>query len=246
MKALAVDTSTKVGAVGFLDTDSGAFAEVNISIGQTHSQRLLGSIDYLLGSVECPLTNVDVLGVSIGPGSFTGLRIGISIMQGLALAEDKSLTPFSSLEALAFSYAGCPHLVCPMIDARRGEVFTGLFRFDGVKLLREAPEQAVPASEIVKLASSEKTVFLGDGARAYADLIKSGMGAEYVIAPEHLSHSRGISMARLVVERAGDGQAVDPAEIKPRYLRRSNAELARERVSSSTSQVSSSKFQVSS
>jgi len=235
MRVLAVDSSTRVGAVGFLDTESGAFAEVNISIGQTHSQRLLGSIDYLLRSVECPLTDVDVLAVSTGPGSFTGLRIGISIMQGLALAEGKSLTPFSSLSALAFNYDGCSHLICPMIDARRGEVFTGLFSFEGARLQREAPEQAVPASDIVKLTSSEKTVFVGDGARAYADAIKSGMSAEYVIAPEHLSHPRGVSMARLVSATSGEG--VDPAEIRPRYLRRSNAELARLGVSSSKFQV---------
>jgi len=237
MKVLAVDTSTRVGAVGFLDTASGAFAEINISIGQTHSQRLLGSIDYLLRSIECPLANVDVLAVSIGPGSFTGLRIGISIMQGLALAEEKGLTPFSSLAALAQNYAGCSHPVCPMIDARRGEVFTGLFRFDGAVLLQEVPEQAVPASEIVKLDSSEKTVFVGDGARAYADAIKSGMSAEYVIAPEHLSHPRGVSMARLACATRGEG--IDPAEIRPRYLRRSNAELAKERVSPPKLQVPS-------
>ncbi|MBN2208928.1 MAG: tRNA (adenosine(37)-N6)-threonylcarbamoyltransferase complex dimerization subunit type 1 TsaB [Candidatus Coatesbacteria bacterium] len=231
MRILAVDTSTQIGAVGFLDTASGAFAEVNISIGQTHSQRLLGCIDYVLGVVECPLSNVDVLAVSNGPGSFTGLRIGISIMQGLALAEGKRLTPFSSLEALAYNYAGYPDLICPMIDAKRGEVFTGLFRFDGAKLLREAPEQAVPASVIAELASREKTVFLGDGARACEDAIKRCMKAECKIAPEHLSHHRGVSMAHLVVETKSDDQAIDPGDIRPRYLRKSNAELAKEMVS---------------
>ena len=237
MKVLAVDTSTKVGAVGFLDTESGAFAETNISIGQTHSQRLLGVIDYLLGVVECPLSDVDVLAVSTGPGSFTGLRIGISIMQGLAFAEGKNLVPFSSLEALAFNYAGCSHLICPMIDARRGEVFTGLFRFDGPKLVQEAHEQAVPASEIVKLASSQETVFLGDGAVAYADVIKRDMRSRFVIAPVHMSHPRGASMARLVAGTARQG--IDPAEIRPRYLRKSNAELAKEAATSSKFQVPS-------
>ena len=231
MRILAVDTSTQVGAVGFLDTASGAFAELNVSIGQTHSQRLLGCIDYVLGVVECPLGNVDVLAVSNGPGSFTGLRIGISIVQGLALAEGKRLTPFSSLEALAYNYAGCPDLICPMIDARRGEVFTGLFRFDGAKLLREAPEQAVPASVIAELASREKTVFIGDGARACKDAIESCMKTAYIIAPEHLSHHRGVSMARLVAETKSDDQAIDPGDIRPRYLRKSNAERAKGMVS---------------
>ncbi len=230
MKVLAVDTSTKVGAVGFLDTESGAFAETNISIGQTHSQRLLGAIDYLLGVVECPLSDVDVLAVSTGPGSFTGLRIGISIMQGLAFAEGKSLVPFSSLQALAFNYAGCSHPICPMIDARRGEVFTGLFRFDGPKLTQETSERAVPASEIVKLASHQETVFLGDGAVAYADVIKREMQCRFIIAPEHNLHPRGASMARLVTAIADHG--IDPGRIRPQYLRKSNAELAKEGVPS--------------
>jgi len=238
MRILAVDTSTKVGAVGLLDTDSGAAGETNLSVSQTHSQRLLGSIDHLLSALGWALSEVDVLGVSIGPGSFTGLRIGISIMQGLAMAQGKMLAPFSSLEALAHNYAGSPDLVCPMIDARRGEVFTALFRFDGDKLLTEAPEQAVRPAEIVSLASEKKTIFLGDGANVYAQAITNGMKAEYVIAPIHLSQSRGICAARLVAQTASERGGVDPSQIRPRYLRKSNAELAKEKVLSSNSNSS--------
>ncbi|MBN1593399.1 MAG: tRNA (adenosine(37)-N6)-threonylcarbamoyltransferase complex dimerization subunit type 1 TsaB [Candidatus Coatesbacteria bacterium] len=225
MKILAVDTSTRVGAVGFLDTESGASAEVNISIGQTHSQRLLGAIDYLLGVVECPLREVDTLAVSTGPGSFTGLRIGISIMQGLALAEGKKLTAFSSLEALAFNYAGCSHPICPMIDARRSEVYCGLYRFEGMKLIEEAVERVAPAAEFVRLTSDAETVFLGDGAIAYSDIIERGMNCRFVIPAEQNAHVRGASIVRLV--EAMCPLAIDPGDIRPRYLRKSDAELAK-------------------
>ena len=228
MKVLAVDTSTKLGAVGFLDSDSGSFAEVNISIGQTHSQRLLGAIDYVLGVVQCPLSNVEVLGVSIGPGSFTGLRIGISVMQGLALAERKGLIAFSSLQALALNYAGCPWLVCPMIDARRSEVFAGLYRFNQGMLTEELSERAIRTEEIVRSASTEKTVFLGDGVDVYADRIASVMQAEFTIAEPPLRYPRGANMAKLAAQKALNEEPKDPAQIEPAYLRKSNAELTRE------------------
>lgn len=228
MRILAVDTSTEVGAVGFLDTDSGAAGETNLAVSQTHSQRLLSSIDHLLNMLACGLSEIDVLGVSIGPGSFTGLRIGISIMQGLAMAQDRMLTPFSSLEALANNYAGSPHLVCPMIDARMGEVFTALFSFDGDKLLLEAHERAAPPDEIVRLASERETIFLGDGANLYAQTIANGMRAKYIIAPSHLSQPRGICAARIVAQTARERGGVDPSKIRPKYLRKSNAELTRD------------------
>ena len=238
MRILAVDTSTKIGAVGFLDTASGAAGETNLSVSQTHSQRLLGSIDHLLSALGWALSEVDVLAASIGPGSFTGLRIGVSIMQGLAVAQGKTLTPFSSLQALAQNYAGCPHLVCPMIDAKMGEVFTALFRFDGDKLLTEAREQAVPPDKIVTLASERKTIFLGDGANVYAQTITNGMKAEYVIAPSYLSKPRGICAAQLVAQAASERGGVDPSQIRARYLRKSNAELAKEKVLSPDSNSS--------
>ncbi|MCD6328362.1 tRNA (adenosine(37)-N6)-threonylcarbamoyltransferase complex dimerization subunit type 1 TsaB [bacterium] len=228
MRILAVDTSTQVGAVGFLDTDSETCAEINISIGQTHSQRLLSCIDYLLSSVDCPIHDVDVLGVSIGPGSFTGLRIGISVMQGLAFAEGKELTPFSSLEGLAFNYAGSSHIICPMIDARRGEVFSALFRFLEAGMVRETAEAAVEPEEVLRLVSGEKVIFLGTGIDVYGDVISAAMSSEYVLAPHHLRHARGSSIVACVAECAKNRPTVGPADIRPAYLRKSNAELARD------------------
>lgn len=229
MRILAIDTSTLVGAVGFLNTETSALAEVNIRIGRTHSQRLLGCIDFLLGAVECPLPQIDVLGVSVGPGSFTGLRIGMSIMQGLAFAEGKTLLPLSSLQALALNCAGFSHLICPMIDARRNEVFTALYRFDGMELIEESPERACSPARIIKSASAEKTIFLGDGASAYRHVIEAEMKSEFVIAPDELCRHRGANLVRLAAERSKTVRPVDPGEIQPRYLRKSDADQPSEK-----------------
>jgi len=229
MRVLAVDTSTQVGAVGLLDDKGWLFAELNINVGQTHSQRLLGAIDQVLGCLGSKLAEVEVLGVCVGPGSFTGLRIGISIMQGLALAEGKQLVPFSSLEALALNFSGCGYPVCPVIDARKGEVFTALFSFEGERIRPILGERAVKPSVLAE-QTTQKTVFLGTGVDAYESLFRDRLGKLAVMAPGHLRYARGLNVAVLALENFKNGRTVDPGRIAPRYLRKSEAEIAKEGV----------------
>jgi len=232
MHVLALDTTTRTGSVALV-TDARVVIERSGDPTRTHAERLPGDILGLLHDAGVKLAAVDVFAIASGPGSFTGLRVGIATLQGLAFVNGRRIAPVSALEALAqiggqFLPAGA--VVAAWIDAHRREVFSALYRvaegpaFVPARLSEmDGPAVGDPASTLSRWTASNQTpsVFIGDGAASYADIL-AGRGA--VIPTPALAGAIG----RIAVHRARAGETVDPAGVHPLYIRRPDAELARE------------------
>ena len=226
MRILAIDTSTPVGSIAIVE---GALlrAQHILNISATHNQRLLPGIDRILMETEWSLNDMDALSVSLGPGSFTGLRIGISIAKGLAWATGKPLAGVPTLDALAANVPFVSHPICPVLDARKGEVYTALYR----QVDKQVPERCTPymalnPEKLVDLIS-EKTVVVGDALLSYGDYLTKELGDLLLQAPPHLNIVHASSVAWLAWQRLRLGKHEDVSGCIPIYVRPSEAELNR-------------------
>ncbi|UCD83641.1 MAG: tRNA (adenosine(37)-N6)-threonylcarbamoyltransferase complex dimerization subunit type 1 TsaB [Deltaproteobacteria bacterium] len=224
MKILSVDTSTMMGSIALIEDDR-VISEFSLNLPDTHGQRLLPMIDQLLGSSHCPIEDIDGFTVALGPGSFTGLRIALSSVKGLAMASGKPVVGVSTLEALALNLQFSRYLVCPFLDARKGEVYTALFQFDQEGNLIKIIDEMVTPPEIILAEIKQTAVFLGDGAEIYRDLIRERLGKMALFAPMNLRYPRAVNVARLALPRLKRGEAMEIDSLIPTYLRRSEAEL---------------------
>jgi tRNA threonylcarbamoyladenosine biosynthesis protein TsaB len=227
---LALDTTSRAGSVAVLRRDV-VLAETSGDPSRTHGQRLPGDLLRTLDAAGARVAQLDLLAVVAGPGSFTGLRVGIASMQGLAFARRLQIVPVSSLEALASQAAGDDTagspLLAPWIDAQRGEVFASLSTPAGDAVVEPATA-AAPAATLAAWRASLGTRpvrFTGDGAVRYRDLIAATLGGQAVV--DDLVPALAVPAGRLAA-RAPE-RAVLPHAVVPIYVRRSDAELARER-----------------
>lgn len=231
MRVLAVDTATLTGAAALLEGDM-LVAECRLNLALTHSERLLPAIDHVLAAAGWTLADVDGLAVALGPGSFTGLRIGVSTLKSLAFAARKPLVGVPTLDALAWTLPFAAHPVCPILDAKKGEVYTALYRTDGGRLERLWDYRAIaPAALAAALAAEIRgpVVFVGDGVAPFAPLLHTVLGADARLAPPALRLPSAATVAELGHGALERGESADPATLVPLYLRRSEAELGRER-----------------
>jgi tRNA threonylcarbamoyladenosine biosynthesis protein TsaB len=236
VRLLAVETSTLTGALALVE-DGRLLAESRLGVAVTHGERLVPAIQALLQTARVPVTGVDAFAVAVGPGSFTGLRIGISTVKGLAYATGRPVVPVPTLEALAWSLPFAAPLVCPVLDARKREVYTALFRTAAGRLERLAPDRAAApgalAAELRALvAAGERVVLLGDGAGPWGETLGATPGGPIHAPPPGHGAPSAVALADLALGALARGEAVDPAAVRPRYLRPSEAELARERAAS--------------
>ncbi|NLZ82438.1 MAG: tRNA (adenosine(37)-N6)-threonylcarbamoyltransferase complex dimerization subunit type 1 TsaB, partial [Clostridiales bacterium] len=148
MKLLSLDSSGLVASVAIV-TEEAVLAEYTVNYKKTHSQTLLPMLDEIVKMLEMDLSEVDGIAVSAGPGSFTGLRIGSATGKGLGLALGKPIIPVPTLEGLAYNMAWSDKLICPMMDARRNQVYTGLYEFDQDKLINKLEQKAIAIDEII-------------------------------------------------------------------------------------------------
>jgi len=224
MKVLGIDTSTSCGSVGLID-DGEVLSDYLLNIPVTHSERLLGAIEFVLKETRCPIENLEGWAISLGPGSFTGLRIGVSTVKGLAFATGKPVAGVSTLDVLASQIAPTSYLICPILDARKKEVYTAFYRYeeDG-SLRRQSNYQAIGPEELVKRIT-EQTIFLGDGVRTYRDFLLNSLLslAIFPLAPLHVS--RGSVVAKLGSELLQKGECLDLSTFVPIYVRPSEAEM---------------------
>jgi tRNA threonylcarbamoyladenosine biosynthesis protein TsaB len=224
MKVLGIDTSTSCGGVGLVD-DERVISECLLNVSVTHSERLLATIEHLLKESGHSVEELDGWAVSLGPGSFTGLRIGVSTVKGLAFATQKPVAGVPTLDALASQVPPTPYLICPILDARKGEVYTAFYHYDERGLLkRESPYLAIGPQDLAKRIE-EKTVFIGTGVGTYANDLKKALSslALFPSAPLHLP--RGSIVAGLGLELLRKGQSLDLASFTPIYVRPSEAEI---------------------
>ena len=231
MRLLAVETSTLTGAVALLEAGS-LVAESRVSVAVTHGERLMAAIDGVLRAARWELADVDAFAVARGPGSFTGLRIGLSTVKGLAFATGKPAVGVGTLDALAWRLPYCAYPVCPVLDARKNEVYAALYRTrDGRLELLEAPWAVAPATlaEELRAAVDGPVVFVGDGVGRFAAVLGEILGARACLAPADLRVPSAVTVGELAGPELDRGEAADPASLVPLYLRPSEAELARER-----------------
>ncbi|MCM1104759.1 MAG: tRNA (adenosine(37)-N6)-threonylcarbamoyltransferase complex dimerization subunit type 1 TsaB [Clostridium sp.] len=232
MKIAALESSGLVASVALMQ-DETLLAEYTVNYKKTHSQTLLPMLEELKRMTELDLSTLDAVAVSAGPGSFTGLRIGSATAKGLGMALDIPIIAVPTLEALAYNCYGTEQLVCPIMDARRGQVYTGVYRFERERLIVLEEACALPIEQIAEraeeLARRYRTgiLFLGDGVPVFRERLAQLLTVPYTFAPPHRCMQSAASVAALAMVKAAEGAMQSAAEHKPFYLRVSQAERER-------------------
>ena len=227
MKILAIESSS-ITASAAIVTDDCLTAEYTINHKKTHSQTLLPMIDDICRMTETDLKTIDVIAISEGPGSFTGLRIGSATGKGLGLALDTPVVSVATLEAMAYNMYGTDAIICPIMDAKRKHVYTGIYHFnyyqDKLEIIRMQSLLAVEdlISELNEL--NKKVIFVGDGIDVAYHMIEEMMTAEHMYAPAHMRSQRASSVAIVGRKMFEQGNAMNAREHLPEYLRPSQAE----------------------
>ena len=237
MRILALDSSGLVASVAVVEdgaVDDQVIAEYTVNYKKTHSQTLLPMLDEIVKMTELDLHTVDAIAVAGGPGSFTGLRIGSATAKGLGLALEKPLIHIPTLEGLAYNLCGIADVVCPIMDARRGQVYAGIYEFDGQKLHILEDQMAVPIEELGEklkkyLKEGRRLTFLGDGVPVHKTKIKEEIlpGEAVTFAPANMNRQRAASVGTLGMQYYKEGKIETAMEHEPDYLRVSQAERER-------------------
>jgi tRNA threonylcarbamoyladenosine biosynthesis protein TsaB len=224
---LGIETSTKTGSVAIVSED-GVVAQYSLNIEVTHSERLMSTVDRLLKDTGLAVHDLGGFSVAIGPGSFTGLRIGLSTVKGLALGTGKPIAAVPTLQALAWNLPYSVYPVCPLLDARKNEVYAALYRFAGTELVQVLPETAITISRLAEQIS-EKVVFTGEGSRIYRNRIQDLFGERAVFAPHSAILPSGAKVAEIGLDMIKSGRQAEPDGLTPLYIRRPEAEVAWEK-----------------
>ena len=224
---LSIDTATPCSSVALtLGTRQGGrvVAAFSLTGKVTHSRRLLSVIDLLMVETARTWQDIDGIAISLGPGSFTGLRIGMATAKGLAAAAGKVLIGISTLDALA-SKCVSDKLICAVLDARKKEVYAAFYRLGDDGLIERVSEQAVLAPQELAAQVTEPVIMVGDGALVYGDFFRTLLGERVVLAPAQLHEPSASSLGLLAEEKLIRNELLDLAEGVPTYIRSSDAEL---------------------
>lgn len=237
MKILAIDSSGMVACVAVVNDDL-VMGEYTVNYKKTHSQTLLPMIDTLVSFLELDIKDFDAIAVTTGPGSFTGLRIGVATAKGLAQALDIPIIQVPTLQGLAYNMVSVAKdaYVCPIMDAKRNQVFTGIYRYEECKctdsnrvfskqeiVLDQCP---MDINELIDLLNEKgkKVIFLGDGIKTYNGIIDANMKVAYEYADIALREQKASFIGSYALELLKQGKTSKPADVKPDYLRLSQAE----------------------
>ncbi|MDM8553058.1 tRNA (adenosine(37)-N6)-threonylcarbamoyltransferase complex dimerization subunit type 1 TsaB [Desulfobacterales bacterium HSG2] len=212
------------GASSFQRSGVGTLAEVTNARKETHSKHLMGMIQTALGLAGLTISEVDGFAVAKGPGSFTGLRIGISTVKGLAAASGKPVVGVSNLDALAFQFPFSSGLICSLLDAHKKEVYCACYRFEEGVLKKETTDQVLPPDKAVA-DIREPCLFVGNAALLYQEIIMEKLGERAIFAPAFHNIIRASMVAHLSLERFEKNDTEDAALLVPHYIRKSDAEL---------------------
>lgn len=227
MKILALETSA-VAASAAVCEDEALIAQSYQRTGLTHSATLMPMVEAMLKNTGMTLSEIDLIAVAAGPGSFTGLRIGVSAAKGLAWPLDKPCAGVSTLEAMAWQLSGMEGIICAAMDARRQQVYNALFELNNGKPVRISPDRAISLDDLqAELAKVNKTqIMVGDGAHlCYNAFQKCGYPVK--MAPPHLRYQTAWGVARCALEQSREGKLTDAAGLIPNYHRLSQAERER-------------------
>jgi len=248
MKILAIDTSTMLGGIAIMD-ELNLIAETRLNVKSTHSERLMTEIEHCLKQSSLKISDIDAFAVAIGPGSFTGLRIGLSTVKGLSYATGKPIVSVPTLDALALNFPYSRYPVCTMLDARKKEVYAALFKWEDDDFVRLINDVSVNPSELLEklneicpspiplprgegargrvesVLSDDKIIFAGEGAVIYRDKIIESMGEKATFASPEKTVPSPANVASIGLKKAILKEFSEPVTLIPIYIRKSEAEV---------------------
>ena len=230
MKILAIEASGPVAGCALLE-DGTLTAEYSVQYKKKHSQSLVPMLNEMKEMLDLDLSSIDFIAVTAGPGSFTGLRIGAATVKGLGLALDKPVLPVPTVDSLACGLYGTDRVICPLMDARRQQVYTGIYENkDGLRILE--PQCVTALTEITGRLNElgREVIFLGDGVPVNEEALRDEMKVPYLIAPAHLNRPRAASTAvraAQIYAEKGEEALVSADDFRPEYLRVPQAERER-------------------
>ena len=230
MKILAIEASGPVAGCALLE-DGTLTAEYSVQYKKKHSQSLVPMLNEMKEMLDLDLSSIDFIAVTAGPGSFTGLRIGAATVKGLGLALDKPVLPVPTVDSLACGLYGTDRVICPLMDARRQQVYTGIYENkDGLRVLE--PQCVTALTEITGKLNElgREVIFLGDGVPVNEEALRDEMKVPYLIAPAHLNRQRAASTAvraAQIYAEKGEEALVSAGDFRPEYLRVPQAERER-------------------
>lgn len=225
---LTIDSSSLVATVGIVG-DEAVIAEYTVNLKQTHSQTLLCMIDEIFKMTKISKSEIKAIAVSDGPGSFTGLRIGAATAKGLALALNIPLISVSSIDLMAYNYNHCNKMICPIMDARRNQVYTGLYKCEEEELCTIIEPCAISIEELIEKLNSinEKTIFIGDGVLNFKEYIDEHLNVEHFYGLPHMNRQKASTLGSIAIKKYNNGEIIDADIFAPQYLRLSQAERER-------------------
>ena len=240
MRVLAIDSSGLTATVAVVE-DTQTVAEYTINYKKTHSQTLLPMIDEVVKMTELDLNTIDAIAVAGGPGSFTGLRIGSATAKGLGFALNKPLIHVPTVDGLAYNVYGCEDIICPIMDARRNQVYTGIYTFSKKAETKEGSNLVEPVFQVIKMQMAvsieelaerlnryrRPVVFLGDGVPVYENILAEKLTVPYSFAPAYMNRQRAAVVGTLGIQYYKSGKFETAEEHRPDYLRVSQAERER-------------------
>lgn len=222
MKILGVDTSTPIGSVALIDSDN-LVAEHTLDIVQAHSSRVMPAIDSVLKWGNITVDDLDGCAVGIGPGSFTGIRIGVATVKSICYAVDKPIIGVSTLEAIAYNLRWSNSIICPLLDARRSEIYGAIFE-GNTKWQRLSEDLCLPIDTFLERIKADTIPdcainFVGDGLETYGDVVRENLGARVHFADPIFNVPRGVTIAYLGAQRLQEGTCDNYWSLAPNYVR---------------------------
>ncbi|HET6515243.1 MAG TPA: tRNA (adenosine(37)-N6)-threonylcarbamoyltransferase complex dimerization subunit type 1 TsaB [Thermodesulfovibrionales bacterium] len=224
MRTLGVETSTMLGGIAIMDDEKGLIAEIRLNIKTTHSERLMTGINLVLRQAGMKIADIDAFGIATGPGSFTGLRIGLSTVKGFSYATGKPVISIPTLEAFAWNFPYTKHPVCVMLDARKGEVYAAVFLWKDRDFERVMEARSIKVDELADILKGP-VVFAGEGAVIYRESLEGLAHAQPIFAPPQWSVPSPSNIAYLAMKKAQKREFSDPLGLTPLYVRKSEAEV---------------------
>lgn len=224
MRILSIDSATECASCAVID-DNKLLGEISLNDKKQHSVILMPLVDTLLKGLQLTIKDLDGFVVSKGPGSFTGLRIGMSVIKGLSQGTNKPFIAVSSLDALAYNMAYTDGIICPILDALRDNIYTALYSFEDDKLIKLTDYMAVHIDELIEILKkyNKKVTFLGDATYKFNEKLKNNLDKVY-FPPKHLNIVRASSLGELGFNLLSSGKSDDLYSTSPIYLRKPQAE----------------------
>ena len=225
MRILAIDSSSMVATVA-ITTDGILNAEYTINHKKTHSQTLLPMIAEIVKMIEIDMDSIDAVAITGGPGSYTGLRIGSATAKGIGLALNKPIINVPTMDALAYNLYSSQYVICPIMDARRGQVYTGIYKFEETEMKTIKPQCIMMIDELIKELDTikESVMFLGDGVDVHKQLIDDMMDTKHYYAPASMNRHKASTLGTIAEIYYKNGKTETAKEHRPEYLRLSQAE----------------------